>query len=185
MTGVLAEVSPAEELEALRRLSPGVRRVGIVYGRAAGVARMPAVRAAAKAAGLELLEAPLDDPSELSASAQALAAGADAFWLAPDSVTMAPEVFRYLLDLSLSTRRPLLVYSESLVRAGALVAVTPDYRWVGGQLAAVARRIRSGQSPGSVPVVSLKRTRIAFNVVTAKALALPPAPPLDNLTVVP
>ena len=100
-------------------------------------------------------------------------------------MTMAPEVFRYLLDLSLSSRRPLLVYSESLVRAGALAAVTPDYRWVGGQLAAVARRIRAGQTPGSIPVVPLKRTHIAYNEVTARALALPPAPPLVNLTVVP
>ena len=70
VTGVLAEVSPAEELAALHRLSPGVRRVGIVYGRAAGAARMPAVRAAARAAHLELLEAPLDEPSELSARAR-------------------------------------------------------------------------------------------------------------------
>jgi ABC-type uncharacterized transport system substrate-binding protein len=71
------------------------------------------------------------------------------------------------------------------VRSGALLAVTPDYRWVGSQLAVQTRRVCAGESPGRIPVVPLRHTRIAFNYVAARALALPQAPPLVNLTVVP
>jgi len=168
----------------LKDLAPEVRRVGVVFGRDAGEPRMRLARAAARAAGVELLEAPIARPAELSEQARALAARADAFWLPADSVTMAPEVFRYLLDLSISTRRPLVVFSESLVRAGALAAVTPDYRWVGGELARLAHRARTS-GPTRVPVVPLERTRIAFNPAVAQTLALPSPPPLANLWVVP
>jgi putative ABC transport system substrate-binding protein len=185
VTGIVTDVPPAVELDALTALAPGVHRVGVVFGRDAGEPRMRAARAAAAAAGIELIEAPIARPAELSESAHDLAARADAIWLAPDSVTMAPEVFRYLLDLSISTRRPLLVFSESLVRAGALTAVTPDYRWVGAEAAQLAHRIRAGERPSRLPVVPLKHTRVVFNPAVAQALALPPPPPLVNLAVVP
>ena len=77
---------------------------------------------------------------------------------------------RALLDLSLAQRKPLLVFSESLVRSGALVATSPDYAWMGAQAAGIARRIRSGERAGDIAVLPLRRTRVVFNPATARAL---------------
>jgi ABC-type uncharacterized transport system substrate-binding protein len=98
---------------------------------------------------------------------------ADVLWMPADPTVAVPEVFRYLLELSLERRRPLLVFSEALVRAGALGAVSPDYGWVGGLAAESVRRIQSGERPADIPLVPLRRTRLMVNAATARALGRP------------
>jgi ABC-type uncharacterized transport system substrate-binding protein len=91
-------------------------------------------------------------------------------WIPADPTVATPEAFRFLLELSLELRKPLLAFSESLVRSGALVAVAPDYAWMGTQAAEVVRRIRSGERAGDIGVVPLKRTHVVLNLATARAL---------------
>ena len=79
-------------------------------------------------------------------------------------------MIQFLLQLSLERRLPLLVFSEALVHAGALIAVAPDYAWVGGRAADLVRRIKDGARPGDLPPVPLARTRVVVNPATARAL---------------
>lgn len=131
---------------------------------------MRAARAAAKGRGLELIEVPIAQLSDLAIAAERAAGAADALWLPGDATVATPETFRFLLELSLVTRKPLLVFSESLVRAGALAAISPDYGSVGEQVAAVVRRILAGERPGDIPVASVRRTRLVVNGSTARLL---------------
>jgi len=170
ITGVSADVPPERDLAALRSALPGVKRVGLLFGRASGAALARRARAAADAAGITLVEAPVADLSDLQRVASDLAGRVDALWLPADPTVATPEVFRALLDLSLAQRKPLLVFSESLVRSGALVATSPDYAWMGAQAAGIARRIRSGERAGDIAVLPLRRTRVVFNPATARAL---------------
>jgi putative ABC transport system substrate-binding protein len=176
ITGVSNDVPPLTELTALRAAAPDVRRVGLLYGRDRGPGPLRQARAAAAAAGLTLIEAPLADLSELPGRARDLVARVDALWMPPDPTLATPEAFRFLLELSLQARKPLLVFSEALVRAGALVAVFPDYEWVGARAADGVRRIQAGERAGDIPVVPLRQTRVILNQSTARALGrdLPP-----------
>jgi putative ABC transport system substrate-binding protein len=170
ITGISTNVTAATEIEALRLFAPDVKSLGILYGTATGGAIARAARQAATAAGLRLIEGPISDLSQLPARAHQLAAEADALWMPADPAVAAPEVFRYLLELSLASHKPLLVFSEALVRAGALAAVSPDYGWVGAEAAEAVRRIQSGERPGDIPVEPLRRTRFVVNASTARAL---------------
>src|SRR5205807_9057929 len=95
---------------------------------------------------------------------------ADALWLPADPTVATPEAFQFLLELSLAHRKPLLVFSESLVRAGALLAVVPDYEWTGTAAAAAVQRILSGERAGDVPVAGPVHTRVVRNPDAARAL---------------
>jgi len=174
VTGVSADVPPERDLAALRVALPGVKRVGLLFGRASGAALARHARAAAVAAGLVLVEAPVASLSELQEAARRVTDRVDALWLPADPTVATPEAFRALLDLSLARRKPLLVFSESLVRAGALVAVSPDYAWMGSQAAELVRRILSGERAGDIGVVPLRRTRVVVNAAAARALGCPP-----------
>lgn len=178
ISGVSADVPPEQELAALRTAAPDAQRVGLIIGRETGAAVARRARGAARAAGLTLVEARVSSLSELQKVARDLVTRADALWIPADPTVATPEAFRFLLELSLEQRKPLLAFSESLVRAGALVAVAPDYAWMGAQAAEVVRRIRSGERAGDIDVVPLKRTHVVLNSATARALgrALPPAP---------
>jgi putative tryptophan/tyrosine transport system substrate-binding protein len=170
ITGVSADVPPERDLAALQRALPGVKRVGLLFGRTSGAALARRAHAAADAAGIALVEAPVADLSDVQRVATDLAGRVDALWLPADPTVATPEVFRALLSLSLAQHKPLLVFSESLVRSGALVAVSLDYAWMGAQAAGVVRRIRSGERAGDIGVLPLRHTRTVLNSATARAL---------------
>ena len=170
ITGVSADVPPERDLAALRSALPGVKRVGLLFGRGSGAALARQARAAADATGITLVEAPVADLSDLQRVARDLAGRVDALWLPADPTVATPEVFHALLELSLAQHKPLLVFSESLVRSGALVAASPDYAWMGAQAAAVVRRIQDGERAGDIGVLPLRRTRVVLNSATARAL---------------
>ena len=87
-----------------------------------------------------------------------------------DPTIAASEPFRFLLKLSLEQRKPLFVFSDALVKAGALAAVTPDYAVAGAQAAEAVRRIQAGERAGDIPVARVRRTRLVVNGATARAL---------------
>ncbi len=177
VSGVSADVPAERDLAALRLAAPDAGRVGLIFGRGTGEALARRARSAARAAGLLLVEAPVSNLSELQRVAGDLAGRVDALWLPADPTVATPEAFRFLLELSLEQRKPLLVFSESLVRAGALVGVAPDYAWMGSQAAEIVRRIQSGDRAGDIGVVPLARSHVVLNQATARALGrvLPPA----------
>ncbi len=170
ISGVSADVPPDRDVAALRATAPDVRSVGLLYGRATGAALARRAHAAADAAGVTLVEAPVSSLAELQKVARELATRVDALWIPADPTVATPEAFRTLLELSLAQRKPLLAFSESLVRSGALVAVAPDYAWAGAQAAEVVRRIQNGERAGDIGVLPLKRTRVVVNPATSKAL---------------
>jgi putative tryptophan/tyrosine transport system substrate-binding protein len=186
ITGVSADVPPERELAALRTALPGVKRVGILYGRGTGAALARRARAAAGAMGMVLVESAVSDLSGLQRAARDLAGQVDALWYPADPTVATPEVFRALLDLSLERHKPLLVFSESLVRAGALVAASPDYAWMGAQAAGIVRRIRNGERAGDIAVAPLRRTRVVVNPATARAVGcVVPSATGDDVEVLP
>jgi putative ABC transport system substrate-binding protein len=186
ITGVSADVPPERELAALRTALPGVKRVGIIYGRGTGAALARRARAAAGAMGMVLVESAVSDLSSLQQAARELAGQVDALWFPADPTVATPEAFRALLDLSLERHKPLLVFSESLVRSGALVAASPDYAWMGTQAAGVVRRIRNGERAGDIAVLPLRRTRVVVNPATARALGcVVPSAAGDGVEVLP
>jgi putative tryptophan/tyrosine transport system substrate-binding protein len=186
ITGVSADVPPERELAALRTALPGVKRVGIIYGRGTGATLARRARVAAGALGMVLVESPVSDLSGLQKAARDLAGQVDALWFPADPTVATPEAFRTLLDLSLERHKPLLVFSESLVRAGALVAASPDYAWMGTQAAGIVRRIRNGERAGDIAVAPLRRTRVVVNPATARALGcVVPSAAGDDVEVLP
>ena len=176
VTGVTTDVPERLQLDALHSLAPEVRRVALVRGAHADADRVRAAKAAGTAIGVEIVDVPVAAPSAVAAAARDIVPRVGALWLPADRTVASPEVFRFLLQLSLEHHLPLLVFSEALVHAGALVAVAPDYAWVGGRAADLVRRITNGDRAGDLPPAPLERTRVVVNAATARALGRDPAP---------
>jgi putative ABC transport system substrate-binding protein len=170
ITGVSTEIAPAAEIAAWRMIAPDVHRVALFYGAATGTAFARVARQAARASGIELVEVPVKDLSEFGVRARDVAPHVDALWLPADATVAAREAFQFLLGISLQRRIPLFVFSDALVRAGALAAVAPDFTTAGAQAAEAVRRIQSGERAGDIPVIAVRRTRLVINEATARAL---------------
>jgi ABC-type uncharacterized transport system substrate-binding protein len=75
-----------------------------------------------------------------------------------------------LLELSLRARRPLFVFSDALVRAGAYAGLEPDFERAGERAAQAVQRIRAGERAGDIPVAREKEARLVINQATARAI---------------
>jgi putative ABC transport system substrate-binding protein len=170
ITGVRTEVSPEDELAALRATVPDARRVGFFYSAMSGAGALEGARGAAAASGIELVEAPVGDLGELAHTARELAGRVDAFWMPADPVLATPEAVHFLLELSLHARRPLFVFSDALVRAGAYAGLEPDFERAGERAAPLVQRIRAGERAGNIPVAREKEARLVINQATARAI---------------
>ena len=177
VTGVSTDLPAALALEGLRAAIPEAHRVAVFYGARTGVAFAQSAGRAASAIGLELVKVPIDDLQQFAEVAQRAAAQVDVLWMPADAAIAAPEPFHFLLELSIRRSKPLFVFSDALVRQGALAAVIPDYAFTGVQAAAAVRRIQAGERPGDIPVAAVSRTRLVVNRLTAKALGhdVPPS----------
>jgi putative ABC transport system substrate-binding protein len=183
ITGVGFDVPEREALRALKETVPEATRIGVLTG-PGETPFLRAARAAAAANHLTLVEAQVPNRSALAGIARTLATKVDALWMPPDPQVASRESFEFLLELSLRQRKPLLVFSESLVRAGALLSVSPDYDWVGARTAESVRRVLAGERAGDIPVPPLKHSRVVVNEATARAIGRPlPAPVLKDAEV--
>lgn len=181
VTGVSTDLPVSVTLDGLRTAIPEARRVAVFYGARTAAAFAQAARHAAAALGIELVGVPIGDLREFAPAAQRAADQADVLWMPADPTVAAPEPFQFLLELSIRSSKPLFVFSDALVRKGALAAVAPDYAFAGAQAAAAVRRIQAGERPGDIPVAAAGRTRLVINQATAKALGRDLSPSLRRV----
>jgi len=170
ITGVRTEVAPEAELAALLRAVPDAKRIGLFFGTVAEGRMLERARAAAAQSGIELVEARITGLGDLAHSARELAPRVDALWMPADPVLASPEAFRFLLDLSLRMRRPLFVFSDALVRAGAYAGLEPNFEHAGALAEQAVQRIKAGERAGDIPVAREKEARLVINQSTARAL---------------
>lgn len=179
-TAVYLEYPVEIELEWMRRVLPGNRRVGVVYHSAESGRRVD------KARGLVSLHAiHIEAPGDLPDALQQLTR-ADVLWSLNDPMVYNPETARSLLLFSFRNRIPMVGQSRTWVRAGALYALERDYEDVGAQCAELAGRILAGTAAAEIAPAPPRRVRYAVNTRTARDLGvtLPEALLRDAIEVV-
>jgi putative tryptophan/tyrosine transport system substrate-binding protein len=171
VTGVTLAIPVKRQLEALHRVVPSMTRVGIIYSPAKTGSLAEEARAAAASLGLTVTAESVQHSDQVPDALARLAGKVDAIWLPPDATVVTKETFRLALEISLARKVPLMVFNSQFVKAGALLAVSPDYSASGEDAAKVVRQVLTGKKPGDIPV-SATRGTLVVNVGTAKSLGL-------------
>jgi putative ABC transport system substrate-binding protein len=174
VTGVKLEVSPAQQLEQLKQVHPGVKRLGVIYDpRASGPYLEEALKAAGRL-GLTLVSKPVGDAREVRSALGEIASGIDGLWLMPDPKLITAEMFNYLLVTTLERKIALFGFLDSFTQAGALASIAPDYQEIGRRAARLALEIH-GRAEGArlpVPAPQAGPGALTVNLKTARQLGL-------------
>ena len=138
------DVPPRLALTRLKGLFPDRRRIAVIWGPAGN--RRPRSEIAAEAAqlGLALKFVECRHPREMLEAIPALAGAADLVWCLPDRVLYQPAPVQALILSSIRARLPLVGFSASFVKAGALAGFQADYWQIGAQTAESALRLLEG-----------------------------------------
>ena len=175
VTGVSSQttVLVAKEIELLREILPGAKRIGLLYNEknpAANVFLETAAKAAASF-GLTLVRSSASKPEELAAAVerlvrdkvQAVAVPADPMMLVTRAV---------LNELLAKARLPAVFGNRDHAVEGALASYAPDIRENFRMAAGYVDRILRGANPATLPIEQSSKIELILNLRTAKALGI-------------
>jgi putative ABC transport system substrate-binding protein len=160
-------------LEILKRLAPGMSRVGLMYNpdNPVGAAYLRAFEMVAEPLALQPIDLPIHDLIGIERAVQSLAEQPNGGVLIPPDVTifaLRPQVSALLARYRVPT---ISIYS-ALTAVGGLVSYGPDRTAMFRQSASYVDRILRGEKPGDLPFQQPTVYRLVINLKAAKALDL-------------
>jgi len=171
ITGVNFQVPARAQFQALGSILPRARRIGVIYDPTLSLFIIRDGRQAAAAQNLTLVEKPISSSNEIANAIKEMIWTVDALWMIPDQTVVSKESFRYMLEATLNRKVPILTFSQSFVKGGALLALAPNYQDMGRQAGRLVQKILGGASPGSLPSAH-PQGYLFLNLNTANALSI-------------
>jgi len=174
----LASDLTAKRLEILKDIVPKLRRVVTFYDPRNPVAREAAGlgREEAQRLRVDFVERHVSSVEELQAGLQALKPKeVDAFLLVADAMVFSQA--QLIIDTERSKKLPTMFWEESSVVDGGLVSYGVSYHEAGRLSAKYVRRILTGTRPQDLPVETVRKIDLVFNLRTAReiGLTIPPS----------
>ncbi len=170
ITGASMEIPVLTQFTKLREVLPDARKIGVIYD---PTVSGPAIETAARAAeemGLELVPITVSSETDVLESTQNLAQRVDVLWSVADSTVFSPQGLKHILLATLRSRVPFVGLSPSFVKAGALLALSTDYRDLGRQSGEQSLRVLTGVDPARLPMTVPRSLSLSINMNTAKQI---------------
>lgn len=162
------------QLRLLRLAVPNARKVGAVLGPAT-VAQRPELERTAAAMGLELRVRVVSSGDDPARTLGALMDEVDAVLALPEPAVWNRVTVQPLLLATFRAGKPVLAFSPTYVRAGAVAAVHSTPSQVAQEVADRIARIELGaRAPTLPPSRYARRFEVATNPEVARALGLTP-----------
>ncbi len=166
-----------KRFEIMRELAPQAKRMLIPYqkGYPIVVPQLEALRPAAAAAGVTLIELPADNAAELEAALQARAKsadiGLDAILFVAEPLAVTPDAFAVMGKFAYEHKVPIGGALMSAGSYGSVFGVNVENVAVGKLAAPLIDKIFKGIPAGTIPVVSAENY-FQFNYKVAQELGL-------------
>jgi putative ABC transport system substrate-binding protein len=167
----------AKRFEILHELAPQVKRVLIPYqkGYPSVPPQLEAIRPAATAAGITLVEAPANSPAELETylqnRAQAADVGFDAILMLAEPLTGSPDAITVMGKFAAAHKMLMGGNAIAVGEYASIFGVSTDNVAVGKLAAPLADKIFKGIAAGTIPVLSAE-SYMQINYKAAQQLGL-------------
>jgi putative ABC transport system substrate-binding protein len=167
-----------KQLELLREVVPGLKRVGVLANRSSEQVVADEIRAAAFTLGLQVQTFEVSRPEELPDAFRAMERSAvGAVLVRADPLVLDPHSAQSVA-LALKHRLPAIYPWPSIPAVGGLMSYNSNIRELHRRSAFYVDRILKGAKPGDLPVEQPTKFELVINLKTAKALGLTIPPSL-------
>ncbi len=172
ITGVSNAIAIEDIFELSQKLTPNIKTYGFIYnlGEVNAVAGIDRAKAYCDEKGYKYVEATITNSSELLQATQSLVGKVDAIFT-PNDNTVA-SAMSLLSSEAIKAGIPVYVGADSMVKDGGFATVGIDYKVLGRQVAAMAKRILEGETIKDNPVEIINQYSNMININTAKALGI-------------
>lgn len=163
MTGVSDQSPLDRHIALIKQVVPAAARIGVIYspGEANSVAIVEALRKAAAAADLKLVEGAAARTVDVPSAAQSLVGKVDAIYTPTDNNVMS--AFEGIVRVAQQAKIPVVAADTGAVKRGAVAALGLNYHDLGRQTGKIAVRILKGETPGSIASETGSRFELHVN----------------------
>jgi putative ABC transport system substrate-binding protein len=162
--GVSLLVQAQVQVAIIRKIVPGLRKVGIIYE---GMSRS-FYDELNSLDGLTIKAQEVPEPTKVpSAMVSFTSDNTGAFILVRDSDIYNKDSLAYVLNYTVTNKIPTMVFSSNMVKAGALMGFTYDYTDLGVQTGEMILGVLKGKLPAEIPVATPRKLGYALNVKIA------------------
>lgn len=150
VTGVSDQSPLDKHIALIRQVVPKAARVGVIYspGEANSVAIVEALRKAAAAADLKLVEGAAARSVDVPGAAQSLVGKVDVIYTPTDNNVMS--AFEGIIKVAQQAKIPVVAADTGGVKRGAVAALGLNYADLGRQTGKIVVRILKGEAPGAI-----------------------------------
>jgi putative ABC transport system substrate-binding protein len=173
VTGVGSFPPVADTIELMKRLLPGVTRIGTLYNSSEANSRkvVEVARSACAERGLRLEEVTIANVSEVFQAAQALTArDVGAVWLGGDNTVI--QGFEAVAKVVGDAHIPLVTNDMEQVATHSLATVGIGFYESGFAAAKLASQVLLGEKPKDVAIQNVAKREVSINAVVARKLGL-------------
>ncbi|UCD58023.1 MAG: ABC transporter substrate-binding protein [Candidatus Hydrogenedentota bacterium] len=178
LTGATLDVPIELQLHKLSEIVPNLKRVGVLYSPKETLPVIEEAVHVAKSMNIQLLAEQVNSEGDVPDALRKLEKQKmDALWSVADGKVFTPPSARYIIKYALRRGLPFMGPHNGFVKAGALVALTADYRDNGRQTGEICVRILNGAKPANIAVAAPRTVKPAVNLQVAKHIGviIPPS----------
>jgi putative ABC transport system substrate-binding protein len=114
----------------------------------------------------------ISSEKEIPKAVETLAQKVDGLWAVADTMIFTPQSTQYILLYTLRNGIPLMGFSSSFVKAGALFTLACDHKDVGRQAGELAFKILTGEEPSQISITVPRMIYLCLNLRTAEQINL-------------
>jgi len=163
VTGVSDLLALDKQIELIKKVVPGAKRVGMVYnpGEANSVVVVKQLQDLLPKAGMTLVEAAAPRTVDVASAARSLIGKVDVIYTNTDNNVVS--AYESLVKVGNDAKIPLVASDTDSVKRGAIAALGIDYHDLGVQTGKIVVRILKGEKPGAIPSETSSNLRLFVN----------------------
>ncbi len=172
ITGISSEASLTDQFAILKELLGARKNVGVIYDPMKTERIIREASATAKEFDFNLVKAEVLSEKEVTPALKKMVNAIDALWMIPDSTVITKSALSVISKITLEHRLPVFCTSDALVKAGALVSVSPNYKYTGLQAAQLAQKLLSDPTTTSLGIKQPDKLKLTLNTKTAEMIGM-------------
>ena len=170
ITGISSEASTADQFTILKKFLGTKKNVGVIYDPMKTGKIIADANHAAKDFELNLVKAEVASESKVASALNDIINKIDVLWIVPDGTVITKDSLDTIIKVTQKHRLPTFCTSSAIVRAGALVSISPDYASTGNQAAHIAKTLLSSPTTISLGIKQPDKLKVTLNTLTEEII---------------
>lgn len=172
ITGISSEASLEDQFAILKEILGIHRNVGVIYDPTKTGKIISEATVVAEKFEFTLVKAEVSSEKEVATALKNIINKIDALWMIPDGTVITRDSLDAIFKKTLKNRLPTFCTSNAIVKAGALISISPDYAYTGFQAAQMAQILLNDPMITSLGIKQPDKLKLTVNTQTAEVIGI-------------